>query len=361
MQPFPAKMLLFLNCFQPNHTAVTQCYTTDGGSSLWPAHTFLAPTPIHLKRSDVTLGLILINRDQAIQIADRRLTRNGAIVTEESEKSCVVITNDARLSMMYSGMAQVGPFRMFQCLLDNILECAKPDFIAQNMINRLVRKLNDLFASNPLIRGLDNEHKRTSIILSGYHYGFAPPLAVVAILSNFPIGTDDWSAGDESGRFHVVFENERLESRIETFSYVQKIGWWPAVTDSDVDVLRRLLVQGRPATTIIGAGEDLFRSIAERPTAGGTIGKQLNIIALPRDPERPAISYYSVGHTTRETVMSSMVVATGNAQSIVTGIRIEPVEADAPPMSLARVRRSERCPCGSGLKYKRCHGRRLIL
>jgi hypothetical protein len=62
----------------------------------------------------MTLIVSLVNADQVIQISDRRISRPGVIVTEESNKAGVLSCADARFAFGYTGLANVGSFDTMQ-------------------------------------------------------------------------------------------------------------------------------------------------------------------------------------------------------------------------------------------------------
>ena len=100
--------------------------------------------------------------------------------------------------------------------------------------------------------------------------------------------------------------------------------------------------------------------MADRPTAGGAIGKQISTITLPRDINKAVQTGYSSDEVTYQVVMPDMVVSIDDkSQTVIGDISVRPVDLNsAGPMTVPKVGRNQPCPCGSGRKYKKCHGRK---
>jgi len=87
------------------------------------------------------------------------------------------------------------------------------------------------------------------------------------------------------------------------------------------------------------------------------IGKQCTSVALPRDFRvAPTMEYHST-----EIVMSirgvSFVVSQPEGEFILADSGLQIDDMGSPMPLVPRVRRNRACPCGSGKKYKLCHGR----
>ena len=64
----------------------------------------------------MTFILTLGNGDQVIQLSDRRLTVDGTLHDDESNKAGVLISDDARLAFGFTGLARIGSFATQQWL-----------------------------------------------------------------------------------------------------------------------------------------------------------------------------------------------------------------------------------------------------
>lgn len=151
----------------------------------------------------------------------------------------------------------------------------------------------------------------------------------------------------------------------EEATYIQRIGAWIAMDDAgDGARLRRMLDERLPAEKIIDGAVGLVREIAARPVAGGVIGTELNSAVLPaprvnvsmEDGIALQLGFHPDGasHVLRG---PNHVISTSEAQLLIADPTIEAVEPEkTPPMAVQKVGRNKPCRCGSGKKFKRCHG-----
>lgn len=102
----------------------------------------------------------------------------------------------------------------------------------------------------------------------------------------------------------------------------------------------------------------MVREIADRPQAHGTIGKQLTSNVIPKDLDLGCESSYSSKITKVETYMPTMIYLLPDKHLTVDNISVRPVEKGTIPISVQKVGRNVPCPCGSGKKYKYCHGKK---
>lgn len=65
----------------------------------------------------MTLILGLANQQQVILISDRRLSVNGKVVEDESNKAATLNLQDARLAVGFTGLARAGRFQTRRWLL----------------------------------------------------------------------------------------------------------------------------------------------------------------------------------------------------------------------------------------------------
>jgi len=306
----------------------------------------------------MTLIIALGNSEQIIQVSDRRLTVNGQLQDDESNKAGVLITADARLTFGFTGLARAGSFATREWLNSILQQHEGRDFSAYNILEGLKERATRDFRTSPARRYIPRNHRALGIMFSGFTYLHSPPTAVYAILRNY-------SYFDSSAQpyvwehFECTYWSERRPSTDDReISLVQKLGFWPAMNEEDVGTLRPLLIQRKPARAILGKAIEVLHAIADRPEACGTIGKQLSSIILPRDVKIPVTSDYHSNALTHTVYMPDFVVITEQGRATFTNASVEPVDpANTPPMAVPRVSRNSPCPCMSGKKYKRCHGR----
>jgi len=303
----------------------------------------------------MTLILTLGNSEQMLQVSDRRLSRNGQLVEDESSKAGLLTCLNARLAFGFAGIAEYDLFRTRDWLLETLGDSG-PEYNAMEILERLRSRASDTFRKDPALRSLHPKDKRLSVMFSDYLYHHVPPLAAFAILTNFQNvtrGVDETEALDE---FLLTFASERRPSVGEP-TLIQRVGNWRAMTRDDEVALRSLLKDRKPRHAIIGKAVELVREMADRPVANNTIGKQLSVISLPRDPMLPVESgYYSSVNSYVGYMHDVVWIQPGWSQAIKSP-RYGPLRRPGvPPAFVAKVGRNHPCPCGSGKKYKQCHG-----
>ena len=162
---------------------------------------------------------------------------------------------------------------------------------------------------------------------------------------------------------YVAMLDEVPASRLSPFDQ-----WWAAPVF--VDQARRILTRKDLVLTAanqdggahIDPGLDETYDKLSRENALGWVAVE-NGVARPMDgPERAAIR--QIAHEVLKTLKPGYTKAPSHvADVLVGGMSIVPGPPQnvtpAPPMQGTRrkIGRNERCPCGSGKKYKRCHGR----
>ena len=113
----------------------------------------------------MTLILGLANQQQVILISDRRLSVNGKVVEDESNKAATLNLQDARLAVGFTGLARAGRFQTRRWLLEALLESANPDYQMESTIRRFCNRATQDFAEIVLRRKSD---KRLTVVLAGY-------------------------------------------------------------------------------------------------------------------------------------------------------------------------------------------------
>ena len=307
----------------------------------------------------MTLILALGNSDQVIQLSDRRLSANGKPVDEESDKAGTLICSDARLLFGFTELAQIGTFKTHQWILDTLYECGSPDYTAFNTLNRFKEHASNDFNFIDAIKNLPPSQKRISILFSGYLYSHVPPLGASGLISNYQDYAEHIESAEAWSEFRFLHTSERRPLN-EPFTFIQRIGIWPAMNRDDEVILRELLREQKSSEAIIGKGVDLIRSMADRDEAGGTIGKQISSICLERDPTSSVEVNYHTNVVTYQGHLPSQVVNISDTQHMVMNdlsfsAREPNGEASVP--LVPKVSRRALCPCGSGKRYKNCCGK----
>jgi len=304
----------------------------------------------------MTIVLALGNSDQLIQISDRRLSSDGRLIDDDAFKGGIFICTNARLVFGFTGLAKYGTFDTEKWLLKSLVELGPPDFDAKSILDRLTNKATQDFSSLPSLAKVPSEHKRLSVMFSGYLYEHSPPLAAYAIMTNFQnfeTSKDDSKAWDS---FKCTYWNEK-RPRKENFTLVQRVGAWPVMYTSDEISLRALLSERKPAKAIVDKAVHIIRNMASRPQAAGTIGKQLSSVILPRDFNTGPVTEYHSMYAKQVIYLTPMAISTREMQVAMAEPELRLADdTGTAPIVFPKVGRNDPCPCGSGKKYKRCHG-----
>ena len=307
----------------------------------------------------MTLIVTAGNNEQFIQVSDRRLTVNGVVQDDESNKAIVLNSADARLAIGFTGLAKAASFETREWLLSTINECGPPDYFVQAVLERVKEKATQAFQNIPVLKSLPKSKKRLTVMFSGYLYHHDPPLGGFAILTNFQnidtgiISTDAWN------NFECFFREERRPNNGK-IALFYAIGIVPPIDARVTSELAFLLKNRKPAKAIIGKLINVFQKLAELPDSHGLIGGQLTSITLPRDRNMAAESGYHSSIVKYETYMPDQIyIVSKNLHLNVVDVSIEPVFPDnAPPMSGPKLRPNQPCWCNSGKNYEYCHGRK---
>lgn len=303
----------------------------------------------------MTLSIALVSPRQTILVTDRRFNdESGKIWSDEASKLAIFFCRDARAAVAYSGLARTQHFSTHQWLLQSLLDAAKPDFQLRPSLDRLAQIATRDVAKLNLPKG----SSRLSVILCGYYYGEPPPLAFLCRVTNFE--NDDGSLDALArGQFSVTCLRERRQPE----GYPARVlfgGVWRAVSVEDRLALERLLSGAKPAQALIGKAIEVIRSTARSERSGGLIGEQCLSAVIPPDRTRPILTGYHTSHLTYEMFMPSIVNAVApQTLSYIMDPRLVavPGQENLPPVAVPKVGPNHPCPCGSGKKYKRCHGR----
>lgn len=133
----------------------------------------------------MTIILSLGNNNQMIQISDRRLSCNGILEDDESNKSGIVICKNARMTFGYTGLAKWKKFSTMQWLLKALHDSATPDYTIGEILERLKQNATDTFNNHPELKYVDPIYKKLSVMFSGYFNIDGNLKQGCAIISNY--------------------------------------------------------------------------------------------------------------------------------------------------------------------------------
>lgn len=304
----------------------------------------------------MTIIISLGNNDQMIQISDRRLSANGEMIEEESNKAGILVCNNARMTFGYTGLAKYGKFSTIKWLLKSLHESATPDYTIGEMIERLKVTATETFKNQPDLRFANKQHKKLAVMFSGYLNIDGSFKQGCAILSNYHDFKTNNAFSIAQDDFQVNYSS--ATKGVEWPTLVQRVGNWRAMTNGHIEELREFLIQKKPPEAVIGKTIELIKKMSDSPKSAGSIGKQLMCVTIPRDlNSNIECSYYS-NYAKPETFFPAIVYAMPSQHMVVENISVQPVESTTPPLSVPKVSKNTPCPCGSLKKYKHCHGKK---
>lgn len=307
----------------------------------------------------MTMILSLANRDNVIQLSDRRLTAQGQVMDEEAGKAGTLFCANGRFSFGFTGIARAAKLEVRRWILDALLESGPTNYMALDVLERFKLKATDFFNTNQTLKRLSPSDKRLSIMLTGYLYNHNPPMIGCAIVSNYINPSVNLSTLSSWDEFSVSFTSEK-KPRKNNISYVQRIGAWPAMNEQDEISVRSMLEDRKPVKAIIEKAVNLMKKMADRPSSSGTIGKQITWIRIPSIISETVESGYHSNIPTHTVFMPSSVIITSDDNRFVYDEpQVSAVDpTTTPPMAVPNVQRNAPCPCGSGKRYKSCHGKK---
>jgi len=316
----------------------------------------------------VTLVMTLANNDQAIILADRRTSQRRTItspdgritvarhpVNEEYNKLAAFVCKNARVGVGFTGVATTPTgFNTSQWILDALMEAARPSQFLQPTVERLrgiaTRDIGTLPGEN-----------RLTVVLAGYVYSDAPPLGCLYWISNFEgLGARRYGPVRQAFESYVITQDRPSP---EPFLLMNAYGSTGAlmnrVSQEDGAAVRQLLEQRRPARAIRDKALEALNRIGAPRGELGRIGRQCGSIVVPSALSEPVMTEYLSDENRWEVEYPNQLVMVGaETDGAFMGLSVR-VGDQAPPLAVRKVPRNHPCPCGSGTKYKRCHGRVL--
>jgi SEC-C motif len=316
----------------------------------------------------VTLGLVGGNSSYTVVLADRRLTSEGRVEDDEFPKALVFSSPSARLGVTFTGLAKAPGFLMFFVLPELLGEAAKDGPDPEDVIRGFARRLDTAFASLPA--SVSEAAKQSAVLFAGYKYTpEGRPQIFLRTVSNHRRGATNTHP----------FRMENIEGS-ERYNYVSAVGAWTALPEPGRTELGELINAGKPARAVVDKAVEVIRAAARSDAAQNTIGEQLLSVVIPASrSQRPVTAYHTKtlsdtyffpGSVTVDASGRGVVVMGGSITSGALteaqvrdhyrrGLRGLPRDTTQrfPPIAIPKVKRNDPCSCGSGQKYKRCHGR----
>lgn len=298
----------------------------------------------------MTLNITLINHKYCVIATDRRITASGITKDDEYDKSCVLFTDDARMGITFSGLAEVGGFNTHQWLLKSLPELGAPDYRLGGILNRLCEALSNEFKTNQNIATLNGSERRLSIMMAGFIYGSSMATPFGCVLSNWQYINGNSASATADDKFHLSLFRAPLVGQTKAYP----LGISDPVDGQAMQKVVNAAYRLR-ASTISRWLAKVIKKAADSPEAKGLVGKQIVTLQIPLARDEDVTSDYFTARLKRNIIVTASVWAKSSGTLVVKSIEIGPATPDGPPMAIPQVNKNQMCPCGSGKRYKHCH------
>lgn len=293
--------------------------------------------------------------------SDRRLTVGRKIETDAQDKMCVVMTDDARAVLSFSGLAKFGNLDFHNWLIDKFTECGEPDFQLPNILNRLKGKLdNELFSATDAKR-LGNSQRALSIHVAGFRYVPSvlhvtgiEPLPFYVMLSNYekPVGGGDPSTPSaffESSVFLPTVGVARCK-------LCAAIGNTRAISHSDLKEIgeQAYYISDRAVALKLKAA---IISSSKSPLSASTVGGKVSTVVVPADRDQSVVGDFHSDDLSLKYYQPASVICTSTGGIAIKRMSVHYGGVKPPVMVVPQVAKKAPCPCGSRKRYKDCHGK----
>jgi SEC-C motif len=300
----------------------------------------------------MTFAIVVANADQVVQVNDRRLTADGQMVDDSSNKAGHAVCDDASFLYCFTGLARVGDgYITSRWLLDALYDAAQRSHKYRDIWHALAEEATTFFRSSPYLRHLSTRARRLTVMLTGYS---SDEYIINALISNFQDFTQFIDYPEARDEFSVHAERSKCPAG-ENPTMIQAIGQFHALTRQDELELRQMIERRAPAEAIRQKAIALVQEISDRPQTSGAVGKKVTTARLQRlDPLVPVAGYASDEVEERIHLLDQVNLRSGAPKLLIADAQIS-----APlPVVFPRVHRNAPCPCGSGKKFRLCHGGR---
>ena len=281
----------------------------------------------------MTLIIAVASHDNAILASDRRLTfPDGSVAHDETCKLTVYACNDAKVMIAYTGLASIGGDSTGDWIINTLSTASKEEHSIYKVIDNFIKIANSAYEQ------LRDVRFKLELIFAGYQYpdsGVAEPM--IWKISNL----------DNDNEFKTIYCHG------DKGVYFELAGNACGVSEDTKSKIRDLMLQKQPAH---GIEMKLVNTIKTASKKTPTVGRQINSCCLNSSLNSQFTATYHSDITQRNMYAVNSVFAIANdSPSVMKGATLT-VGKDCPPVSLPKAKPNQICPCGSGEKYKRCHG-----
>jgi hypothetical protein len=302
-------------------------------------------------KHEMTLIIGFGNSQQFVMAGDRRFTNwDGSGFTDENVKVGSFTCLDARLAVAFAGLAKAPGFETATWILDTLLEVAKPDYRAENTLQRFCEKATRDFGGLPIARS----NLRTAFLFGGF-YGNNPPRPCFARISNYEYenGLTLAIAADNFSCFKLIRTKFSDSEPFVMATAGNPVGLNPV----RIGELKTMLEERKPTNALVGKATAMIQEAADNLSSGGSVGKQISTAVIPSEPDKPVVSHYNTAVPTDKAFFVNGVIALPGQEIAFRDGEFKKESNGQSPSVPMLIPRNSPCPvCGSGKRYKRCCG-----
>jgi len=307
----------------------------------------------------VTLITAAANFAFVVQVADRRLSDGKGPLEEEQAKAIHLRLPRADFLVGYTGLAKIQDKPMNRVLMELLYKSAeRGSFEPLATAEAITSHLTTLFQGRS-VRAYRPQDRRLSVMMTGFHRVDDQHHALIqGLWTNF----QDWGSDDSAEAWdRFAFTPFSVRPGVKWPTLVQRIGAYDALSLETVEEgLRPLLADAKPPTAI---RDKMIRMLPAQSELHPTVGVNANAaILFPNGlvewsywTGAPSWTY-SGGNTVLAIPGQSLLAA--DVEIYASDQAGNPLRTGR-PLSVPQVPRNKPCPCGSGRRYRQCHGRDL--
>jgi hypothetical protein len=302
----------------------------------------------------MTLGIGIVTQEYAYLVSDRRTTRAGFATSDEFDKTCLLMTRDARVAIGFTGLAEVRRYNSKVRLIENIVASAPPDYVLVETIKRMTHVLNHEFLSHRDIRQIDERDRRFTLLFVGFRRQWNIDFPTFGLISNF----QDLETEERADVAWPEFRPFLTDLPPNIPSHGLAIGFTEALDG----VATLQLVKDAPNLSPRATVAKLARLVHRASTnKANIIGGQVTSFVIPRSYGTTALTDYHVLTPQRSIYSPAQVNATQSPIGLISVASFAHEDPNGPILRTPLVGRNKSCPCGSKRKYKTCHSPKAMI
>jgi len=328
--------------------------------------TFLAGFYLgYTQRSIMTALLTIQCDDYSILLSDRRTShRTPTGETEENSdeygKSGIVYCVDGIFAYAFSGIAENPKFKMNSWLVRELLKTGKPKSLHKELILDFKTHLSQKFQTIPLIHAWKPNERKLTVVFAGYFWTERNIYGRTIVISNFESFDADgcYRADRVPNSAFQEFVWTQSVPMSKSYSEVSIFGNWRPFAKRQTEAIATLVVGGKSRETVVEKAISIMRKMSGTPRAHNNIGKQIDEIFIPHDPSIAPIGKSHTSKPTNQVWVPPRLIMSGESVALAPALVLTATDSmhRAVPWVVQKVRMRHRCPCGSGKRYRACHG-----